>query len=96
MIEKTHLVSHVEKQIQQFYEELKHFGDAAPAQRMRIEGQCQLLLDTGLIAWQQLQNVIKPLYLQATDEESAQDFWHWCQQQNIFRLPYQTRKAPVN
>lgn len=93
---ENNLIDYLEQQIQLFYHELKEFGDVAPAKRMRLEGQCQLLLDMNYLSWSQLKDIIEPLCFFNDKEDVIKEFWQWSEQQNICRLPCQATIAPVN
>lgn len=90
------LIEQMQLQLDLLYSQLKASGDITPAQRFRLEGQLQLLLDWQLLSWSQLKSLVGPAFRQATGLNVEANFWQWCEQQQYCRLPYRTTIAPVS
>lgn len=95
-MDQKKLIEHIQLQLDLLYLQLKENGDVSPAQRLRLEGQLQLLLDWQLLTWPQLKSIVEPAFKQATGSNVEAAFWQWCEQEQYCRLPYRTTLAPVS
>lgn len=96
MADEQAMTQMVKRGLAALYQELAETGDVSTARRYRLEGQCALLLESGLIDWPSLQAYVEQQFQLALELDVSPLFWQWCLDEQYFRLPYQTPIAPVS
>lgn len=83
--------------MQLIYQRVQQGLDVSPAVRFRLEGQLQLLLDIGVMSWQEYQDECERQMNECGLRLPTQSYWHWCFNLGdvYLRLPIDMQEAPV-
>lgn len=84
------------EQLDSIYRALQHGQDVSPARILKLEGVVEWLIAQNLLDWVQVQQQTTQVYRQYLGEEPSALHWQWCQDDQLFRLPYRMQTAPVS
>jgi hypothetical protein len=95
MLNKASAQQHVHDQVITLYTQLQQGQDVSPGERLRLEGQVELLLQFQLLDWPWLQQLINTQYQQHFHQPVNEILWQWMHTDQRFYLPVKMHEAPV-
>ena len=95
MLEKDTAKKFITGIIDEIYLTLKQGYDVSPGDRLRLEGQVELLIAFDVIDWNWIESLVNRLYQSAFHQNVEEDYWNWMKSDKRFYLPVKMREAPV-
>lgn len=95
MLNKASAQQHVQSQVTTLYTQLQQGQDVSPGERLRLEGQVELLLQFQLLDWPWLQQLINTQYQQYFNQPVNETLWQWMHNDQRFYFPVKMHEAPV-
>ncbi len=95
MLDKDSAQQWVSEKVKALYTQLQQGLDVSPGERLRLEGQIELLLQFQLLEWHWLQETINTQYQQHFHQPVNETLWQWMHNDQRFYLPMKMHEAPV-
>jgi hypothetical protein len=86
---------YITRVVDEMYLALQQGNDVSPGERLRFEGQAELLLMYEIISSNWLEELINLRYQYYFQQPVDDMHWQWVKQDKHFYLPFKMREAPV-
>ncbi len=95
MLDEISIKEFLVERIEAIYQSLQQGHDVSPGDRLRLEGQIELMLVYDVIDREWIEEFVKQRYQYFFKQTVDDVHWQWVEQDQHFYLPVKMQEAPV-